>query len=125
MIRNFIDQLERRLRGEQAESAAANYLLGQGLSLKARNYRCRLGEIDLICGDGEVLVFVEVRYRRSNTYGGALASVDRRKQEKLVAAAQHYLAHHRLHHLPCRFDVVAVNAQNNRLEFDWLQNAFC
>ena len=78
--------------GAQAEQAAAAYLVKRGLQLVEKNYRCRFGEIDLIMRAGVTLVFVEVRSRSSRAFGGAAASIDARKQRKLIAAAQHYLA---------------------------------
>lgn len=88
---------------------AAQYLERQGLTLLARNFRTRRGEIDLVMRDGAVLVFVEVRLRTNAAYGGAAASITPRKQARLVAAAQVYLA--RLGREPaCRFDAVLLDA---------------
>ena len=70
-------------RGALAEAAAAEFLAGRGLRLLERNYRCRFGEIDLIMSDGRTLVFVEVRYRRNKSFGGALESITVAKREKL------------------------------------------
>lgn len=108
--------------GDAAEQHAAEFLLGQGLQLLARNYRSRFGEIDLIMRDGETLVFVEVRLRRNPRFGGAAASIDTRKQHRLILTAQRYLA--QLSQIPpCRFDVVLLdNAQGRKPE--WLKNAF-
>jgi len=106
--------------GAQAEALALSFLLGQGLELKARNYACRSGEIDLILLEGETLVFVEVRMRRSQAFGGAAESITRRKRARLLSAARHYLAHQR--EIPaCRFDAVLVDAQG---EPTWIKNAF-
>jgi len=110
-------------RGAQAEQAACDHLRAQGLKLHSRNYRCRSGEIDLIMRDGETLVFVEVRYRSSNRFGGAAASVDAAKQQKLIRAAQTFLGEQRLHHLPCRFDVVTVSPHDGGMRVDWIPNA--
>ena len=123
--------------GAQAELAAARYLRQHGLQLVMQNYHCRFGEIDLILLDAETLVFAEVRLRNSKNFGGAAASIDARKQRKLICTAQHYLS--TLRHIPpCRFDAVlmrtpaaakhAVNA-NVQLEFqnsdiEWIKNAF-
>jgi len=111
--------------GQRAEQVAADYLERRGLKLLARNYRCRSGEIDLIMQQDAYLVFVEVRYRRHRGYGGAAASVDQRKQHKLLLTAQHYLQqHHALNHR-CRFDVVAVTPDGgDTLRCDWIMNAF-
>jgi putative endonuclease len=108
--------------GNQAELCAAQYLLQQGLKPVAQNYRSRFGEIDLIMRDGNVLVFVEVRLRRNTGFGGAAASIDTRKQQRLIRTAQQYLG--RLANMPpCRFDAVLLeDAQGNNLQ--WIKNAF-
>lgn len=91
-----------------------------GLKLITRNYRCRFGEIDLLLQDKETLVFVEVRLRSSKDFGGAAASIDARKQTKLIRTAQHYLA--TLSHIPpCRFDAVLLSSPGN---LEWVKNAF-
>lgn len=107
--------------GSAAEEQARQYLEGQGLRTVARNVRDRFGELDLIMLQGHNLVFVEVRYRRSSRFGGAIASIDAKKQRKLIATAQGYLQQHP-HDGPCRFDVVALDSTPNGVE--WLQNAF-
>lgn len=108
--------------GDAAEAIAAAYLRAQGLTPVARNWRCRLGEIDLICRDGATLVFVEVRRRTRSDYGGARESITFAKRRRIVAAAQSYLAH--LSHAPaCRFDVILLGpGQPPKLE--WLRDAF-
>ena len=113
---------ERQRRGAHAEERAARYLERQGLDILARNFRSRLGEIDLVAREGPTLVFVEVRLRVSRAYGGAQASVDARKQARLVAAARFYLSRLRAEP-PCRFDVVTFEdamAESPR----WLRGAF-
>lgn len=111
--------------GNEAERGAADYLRRQGLTPVTHNYRCRTGEIDLIMQSKDYLVFVEVRFRRQNGFGGAAASVDRRKQQKLLATAQHYLQYEKATNRPCRFDVIAVMpGPDGTFIFDWIQNAF-
>ena len=109
------------LRGRQAENFAALFLQQQGLKLVARNYRCRFGEIDLIARDGKTLVFVEVRMRASDQFGGAAASITAGKRRKLLRTARHYLAG-AAHTPACRFDALLVNGTDNSVE--WLKNAF-
>ena len=105
--------------GGAAEEAAARFLAHEGLELLARNYRTRLGEIDLIGRDGTTLVFVEVRLRRSARFGGAAASIDWRKRIRIASAARHFLA--RLEREPaCRFDVVTLDGE----KIEWLRGAF-
>lgn len=107
--------------GASMEDAAAHYLQRAGLSVVERNYRSRHGEIDLIARESDTIVFVEVRFRRSNRFGGAGASVDTRKQQKLLATAQSYLQQHKLD-CPCRFDVLAIDGDAQNIQ--WIKNAF-
>lgn len=106
-------------RGEAAEALAAAFIEGRGLRIIARNYRCRHGELDLIARDGEMLVFIEVRRRSGNAFGGAAASIDAAKREKLLKAARHYLAG-LLTAPACRFDAVLLSGEPPRIE--WLCN---
>lgn len=108
--------------GAQAEQLAALFLQRQGLKLVETNYRCRFGEIDLICKDKDTLVFVEVRLRGSDAYGGAAASITVHKQHKLVLAARHYLQ--QLRATPdCRFDVVLLRSLRDN-DVEWIKSAF-
>jgi putative endonuclease len=108
--------------GALAEQWAAQYLQDQGLKLLERNYRSRFGEIDLIMQDGATLVFVEVRLRRNGDYGGAAASIDSHKQQRIIRTSQHYLAS--LVHTPaCRFDAVLLG-DTQGIDAQWLKNAF-
>ena len=108
-------------RGGDAENLAAAFLERAGLEVVARNYRCRFGEIDLIARDGKTLVFVEVRMRTSDRFGGAAASITRAKRAKLSRAARHYLAG--VARAPaCRFDALLVNGNDDSIA--WLKNAF-
>lgn len=108
--------------GALAEEWAAHYLEKHGLKLLERNYRGRFGEIDLIMQDGITLVFVEVRLRKNTDFGGAAASIDTRKQQRIIRTSQQYLSN--LVHTPaCRFDAVLLeNARGKNVQ--WLKNAF-
>lgn len=110
-----------RLRGEAAEALAAAFLSQRGLAIVARNYRTRLGEVDIVARDGAVLVFVEVRSRSGTAFGGAAASVDARKQRRIVAAARHYLSRLRAEP-PCRFDVLTLQGPQGAPA--WIRGAF-
>lgn len=107
------------------EETAARYLQAAGLTLLERNYRGRRGEIDLIARDGDTVVFTEVRYRRSDRFGSAGATVDARKQQKLLTTAYSYLQRERLD-CPCRFDVIAIDGapDGEGLTIQWIKNAF-
>jgi putative endonuclease len=110
-----------REQGDAAEEQARRYLEARGLRTVARNIHSRFGELDLIMQEQQTLVFVEVRYRRSSRFGGAVASVDVRKQQRLIATAHGYLQQHP-HDGPCRFDVVGIGGDTDEIE--WLKNAF-
>ena len=111
----------RQASGQIAEDRALAYLQQRGLKLIERNFRCKGGEIDLILAEpaSNLLVFVEVRQRSSQRYGGAAASVTRGKQAKLIIAAQVFLQ--RYADLPaCRFDVIAIEDE----AIEWIKQAF-
>ncbi len=95
-------------RGAEAERRAAEYLLARGFSILDRCFRAAGGEIDLVARDGGSVVFVEVKARSSNAFGGPLAAVTRDKRRRLARAAASYLALRGLSEAPARFDVVAV-----------------
>lgn len=106
--------------GRQAEDLAARFLARHGLTILARNVHCRGGELDLVCRDGATLVFVEVRLRRDQRYGGAAASITARKQQRVILAARHYLAANERADAACRFDCVLLDGER----IDWLRDAF-
>ncbi len=113
---------DRLAEGAAREDEACRALERAGLRLRQRNVRYRVGELDLVMDDGDMLVFVEVRYRRGAGFGGGSMSVDRHKQHKLAKAAALYLADHpRLAQRPCRFDVVALGADR---PLEWIRDAF-
>lgn len=107
-------------RGENSEHLACKHLQANGLKLLQQNYRLRTGEIDLIMRDGNIIVFIEVRYRKSQRYGGALLSIDARKQARIIRTAQHYLQY-RAPEAQARFDVIAIEGDNG---IQWIKNAF-
>lgn len=110
-----------KARGADAESRACRQLERAGLSVVARNWRCRHGELDLVMRDGEALVFVEVRQRRQAGYGSAAASVDTGKQRRIIRAARAFVAAHPAEgQRPLRFDVVAIDGA----ALSWIRNAF-
>jgi len=112
--------------GQEAENLALATLTAGGLRLMVRNYRCPQGELDLVMTDGETLVMVEVRFQRERDFGDAAASVNTRKQQKLLHAAQHFLQQDaRYRRRPLRFDVVAVSKTNDgKTQTDWIKDAF-
>ena len=112
--------------GKDAEQQALEHLQRQGLRLLAQNWLCKRGELDLVMLDGDTVVFVEVRYRKHAQWGGALASIDGRKRQKLILAAQFFLQkEHRWADCSCRFDVVAMESTpSGTADLTWLKNAF-
>ena len=115
----------RKLLGQEGESAAEEYLRHKGYRIVARNLRSSVGELDLVVEDGQVLVFVEVKARRSNAFGGAIHAVHQRKQEKLIQLAAQYLARHHIKDRLCRFDVVLLQGTEAVIpQIEHIQNAF-
>ncbi len=114
-----------RVRGQQLEQIACDYLVSQGLTCLERNYHCRTGEVDLIMRQDETLVFVEVRYRKQNAYGSGATTVTRAKQRKLMSAARFYLHCKNLtHRVHSRFDVVSLASDPAKPDIDWIKSAF-
>ena len=108
-------------RGDAAEALAAAFLEERGLKIVARNYRCKFGEIDIVARSGATVIFVEVRARTTERFGGAAASITAAKRRRLVATARHYLARAGTEHA-CRFDVVLLKGEPPRI--DWITGAF-
>ena len=113
--------------GTLAESDACQFLEKQGLILLEKNYTAfnvdgkKVGEIDLIMRDGKYLVFIEVRNREQQQYGGGIASITRRKQQKIANTALLYLQQKKLTQQYCRFDVISIESLN---KIHWIKNAF-
>ena len=114
-----------RAAGNSFEQRACAELERAGLRLLARNYTTRHGELDLVMRDGDIVVFVEVRYRKSAGHGDAAASVTISNQGKLILAAQHWLVAHPQHaRRSCRFDVVTYDGPAEAIRQHWLRGAF-
>ena len=117
---------QKQLIGQAAENIAADFLRAQGLDILERNYLRRVGELDIVARDRDVLVIAEVRTRSSDRYGGAAASVDPRKQQRLIRTASQLLQQRKdLAQLRVRFDVVVVSEMEagcGRVE--WIRHAF-
>ena len=117
---------QKQLIGQAAEDIAAGFLRAKGLEILERNYLRRLGELDIVARDGDVLVIAEVRTRASDRYGGAAASVDPRKQQRIIRAASQLLQQRRdLARLRVRFDVIAVlDMDRETPRVEWIRHAF-
>ncbi len=121
-----MDNRYRKEAGDQSEADALRHLQAAGLKLITRNYRCPGGELDLVMLDQQTLVFVEVRFRRDRNFGGALASINTRKQQRLLLAAQRFLQTHREYQkLRARFDVVSLEGDAGAPKLQWIKDAFC
>ena len=117
--------LEHRLFGRKAESAAEQYLRGLGYLIRDRNVRFSYGELDLVVERAGVLVFVEVKARRTDSYGGAPYAVDSRKQARIIRLAAQYLARHKLKNQSCRFDVLLCAGESiDPSVIEHIENAF-
>ncbi len=126
MLRNKQSSGKNTNVGADIEKKAHQWLQQQGLISVALNYQCKTGEIDIIMLDGQQLVFVEVRYRKSDLFGDGLESVDWKKQQKLQKAAAHFLMiRSQFNQRPCRFDVVAARpGTESSLQWSWVKDAF-
>jgi putative endonuclease len=113
-------------RGRLWESRAASYLERHGLAILARGYRCRLGELDLVCREDRQLVIVEVRARSRGALCSALESIDVHKRRRIIQATRHLLMRHsKWHSAAIRFDVVAFDAIDTaEPQIRWIKNAF-
>lgn len=112
--------------GRWGEKIAARFLKRRGYRILQRNYVGRVGEIDIIARDGDVLVFVEVKTRTETDFGGPLEAVGPAKRRRIARAAQSYLLRHRIPEYPCRFDVVGVTCLDGQKkpEIDLVRDAF-
>jgi len=118
--------MDRQAAGRKAEDLAADFLESQGLTLHLRNYRRRAGEIDVVASERDVLVIAEVRTRATDEYGGAAASVTRRKQARIHRAAMQLLqANKNFARMPVRFDVLVVSdLEGDAPRVEWIKHAF-
>lgn len=113
--------------GYSFEERAAQWVQAQGWRILQRNYRCKVGEVDIIAEDDGQLVFIEVRARSNRRFASAAASVDRRKQQKLLRAAALYLrSAGNPQNFACRFDVIAFDPRQSGqdAELHWIRSAF-
>jgi len=114
----------KQILGREGEGIAERYLRKKGYRLLQRNYRCPIGEVDLIALDRRVIVFVEVKTRTDDSFGSPLESVHPLKQRKMIKAALFFLHQHRLHDREARFDVVGISFEGEKPVVEHVQNAF-
>ncbi len=110
--------------GKEGERLAAQYLKKKGYVIVERNYRCALGELDLIVLDGRIIVFVEVKTRSGHGFGIPSEAVERKKQQKMIQTAQFFISAKRLHQRDARFDVVAISWLGREPLIEHIENAF-
>ena len=110
--------------GREGEDIAVAYLKREGYTVLDRNYRCLFGEVDIVAKDGDTIVFVEVKSRRSDRFGDPQMAVGVEKQKKLCRISMKYLEEHRLYPCNARFDVVAVKMFPAGNQVEVIRNAF-
>ncbi len=119
-----MSSINRRRQGQLGEDLAAQYLEQQGFRILERNYRFERGEIDIIAEEGNELVFVEVKARRSTVFGAPEDAVTEEKQEQVYAVADGYLFEHDIDNRPCRFDVVAIEYHEKSPDIRHIRDVF-
>ncbi|MFQ5455614.1 MAG: YraN family protein [Nitrospirota bacterium] len=111
--------------GNRSEDIASDFLKKLGYIIIERNYKTSLGEIDIVAYDKDTLVFIEVKSRRGKRFGVPQASVDKRKQRKIIRVALNYLANKKINDKSCRFDIVAIQQESgSNKELKLIRNAF-
>lgn len=112
--------------GSSGEEAAVSYLQKKGLCIEQRNFRCRLGELDIVARDGHCLVFIEVRTVTGNAFGSAQESINKKKVHKIRLIATYYLQSRNIKNTPLRFDVIAITMDPSKTirKLDHIKNAF-
>ncbi len=116
--------MEKKELGKKGEAIALQFLKKKGYRILEKNYMCKLGEIDLIAQEKDTLAFVEVKTRRSTTFGPPQMAVGQKKQEQMSKAALHFLKERRLEEAKARFDVVAILFGPQGAEIELIRNAF-
>jgi len=115
-----------RAQGSAFEQIAKEYLQNHKLRYICENFTCKVGEIDLIMSHDNSLIFVEVKQRANNHYGGALAAVTIKKQQRIIKSAMFYCQQQNINfeQQACRFDVVAITGTSAPYEIEWVKSAF-
>jgi putative endonuclease len=117
--------LNKRVVGDDKEMLACSFLEEKGCRIIERNFRCWMGEIDIIARDGSYLCFIEVKFRKDNSYGDAKEAVNYSKQKRISKVSSFYLYSKKVSFdSPIRYDVIAESVDDGILTFDWVKNAF-
>lgn len=121
----MMDTLNTLSVGRLAETQACEFLQAKGLGLVERNYRVKMGEIDLIMQDSNTIVFIEVRLRNNLLFGSAIESITHPKRQKIIRTAIFYLQQQKwTDKVNCRFDVIGISYTHSKAKFEWIQDAF-
>ncbi|MGI6664077.1 MAG: YraN family protein [Christensenellaceae bacterium] len=115
--------MDKRQLGKKGEQLAAAYLQERGMILLRENYQIRGGEIDLIMQDGETLVFVEVKTRRSQAFGRGVEAIHAKKMQAMRRTAEQYIYENALQEMPMRFDVIEIFLKKETTEIQYIKNA--
>lgn len=110
LLKNSSDKNTAVSIGQRGEETAVKILIKQGYKILERNFRTKMGEIDIIARDGEYTCFVEVRLRKNNNFGTPADTIDERKRRRIINTATYYAQKKRIYDTPMRFDVVVINA---------------
>ena len=114
-----------RIWGDYWEGVALSYLKQKGLKKINRNFNCKVGEVDIIMKNNDILIFVEVKYRKNDNWVSAVESVTKSKQRKIIKAAQMFLLQNQKYkNWNCRFDVVSIQGDKHNPEINWIEHAF-
>ena len=111
--------MNKRKVGSFYEDSAKRFLSEQGVSILEVNYRCKMGEIDIIGIQGDVLIFFEVKYRKDNRYGSSFDAIDKSKQKKIISCAKYYLTVNKTDRF-IRFDAIGIDGD----KIEWIKDAF-
>ena len=117
--------MNKRVIGSGNEELACSYIESLGGTVIERNFRCKMGEIDIIARDGNYLCFIEVKFRKDSSFGDPKEAVNFSKQRRISKVCEFYLYSKKLSFdIPIRYDVIAVSVKEDMLFFDWVKNAF-
>ncbi|HHW66811.1 MAG: putative endonuclease [Epulopiscium sp.] len=116
--------INKRNIGSWGEEIGVDFLQKQGLKIREKNFRCRIGEVDIIAEEDEYLVFVEVKYRKDLSHGYPREAVNYYKQKTISKVALWYIKKYNLWNRPCRFDVLEILGSNSNLKMTLIKNAF-
>lgn len=116
--------VNKRKLGKEAESLAVKFLIENGYIIINKNFRCKIGEIDIIANDKDYTVFIEVKYRKTNKNGLPCEAVTFNKQKTIIKVAQYYLSEKNIYYTNCRFDVLEMFGELNNIKINLIKNAF-